>query len=276
MILLDGNLVSKVKLEELSLFIKSNNLLPSLCIIQIGENETSTRYIKNKIKKANEININSVWQKFEDNVNEEDVINYINQNHDKYDGLIVQLPLPKHLNKQKILDTIPLEKDVDGLSTKNMENFYKNNDNYFIPATAKAIETLLNFYKIDLIDKNIVVIGESNLVGKPTKHLLSKYSKNISSRNKRTGIYKSEEADILIVAAGYPLLIKEKDVKFDSVVVDVGINVCENNKIVGDVDFNNIKNKTKAISPVPGGVGPLTIIGLLENVIISCARKNNL
>ncbi len=265
MIILDGK---KIANEETSILKKQVSNLENklkLGIIQVGDNNESNKYIKNKINKANEIGIISNNIKLSPKISENELIQKVKEIQNEYDGIIVQLPLPDHINSQKVLDAINLDKDVDGLSTNNMNNFYSNKKPYYCPATARAIHLLLTHYDIDL-NKKIMVIGESNLVGKPIKKILAKYANYIESRNKKTGIKGSNDFDILIVAAGSPNLIKEKDVKENSVIIDVGINII-NNKIVGDVDFESVKNKVKAISPVPGGIGPLTVICLLKNLV---------
>lgn len=266
MIILDGKKVA----EQITFDLKKrvNNLIekPSFCIIQVGDIFESNKYIKNKIKKANEIGIKTEWKKFDSIIEENELIKNITNIQKKFDGIIIQLPLPKNMNTQKVLDSIDIDKDIDGLTTKNMDKFYNDQKPFFCPATARAIFVLLNFYKINL-NKKIMVIGESNLVGKPTKKLLSKFCKKIESRNKLTGIEGSEFYDIIIVAAGSPNLIKSNNVKRNAIIVDVGINTLDNKKVIGDVDFDDVKDKIKAISPVPGGVGPLTVICLLMNLI---------
>lgn len=273
-LLLDGKKIAQQKTKELRNRVNNLQKKPILCIVQVGDLFESNKYIKNKIKKANELNILTKLEKLNIDIKEEDLITFIQDKIKQKlcDGLIVQLPLPNHINKQNVLDAVELEYDIDGLSSNNMNNFYNDKDTCFIPATSRAIMLLLNFYKINLTNKNIVVVGESNLVGKPTKHILSKYTSNISSRNIKTGIYDTNKADILVVAAGSPFLIKENDVKKNSVIIDVGINTLDNNKVVGDVDFESVKNKVFAISPTPGGVGPLTVISLLENLIEKCEK----
>ena len=266
MLILDGK---KVALEETKKLKDRVSLLknkPKLGIIQVGNLSESNKYISNKIKKANEIGINSEWIKYDKNITENELLSKINDIKNNFDGLIVQLPLPSHINKQLILNSIDLDKDIDGLSEKNMNNFYNDIQPNFCPATARAIFLLLESYKVNL-NQNIMIIGESNLVGKPIKKLLSKFAKNIESRNKESGIAGSNLFDILVVAIGDPNFIKSKDVKQNSIIVDVGITITKNNEILGDVDFNDVKDKVFAISPVPGGVGPLTVICLLKNLI---------
>lgn len=266
MTILDGKLVSEKILDQLKKKVSKLKRKPTFAIIQVGDLEESNKYIKNKLLKASKVGIVSSHFKFEEKISESDLINKINKIKKDYDGIIVQLPLPNHINSQNVLDAIDLDKDIDGLSSKNMNNFYNDMQPHFCPATARAVLCLLQHYKINLNQK-ILVIGESNLVGKPTKKLLSKFTQQIESRNINTGISNSEEFDILIVAAGSPKLIKKENVKKNAIVVDVGITILDNKKLQGDVDFDDVKNKVLAISPVPGGVGPLTVVCLLMNLI---------
>ena len=276
MILLDGKKVAAQKTIELQQRINVLKQKPVCVIIQVGDLFESNKYIANKIKKAQELGIEISLEKFNDlQISQTDLINYIENLINSHPfkshlGIIVQLPLPIDFDKQLILDTIDPTCDIDGLSTTNMNNFYQDQKSFMIPATAKAILTLLNAYQIELNNKKMMVIGESNLVGKPTKHLLKKYSNNVSSRNIDTGIKGSEYADFLVVAAGSAKLIKAENVKDQAVVVDVGINTLDNKKVVGDVDFEDVKDKVLAISPTPGGVGPLTVISLFENLVEKC------
>ena len=276
MILLDGKKVAAQKTIELQQRINVLKQKPVCVIIQVGDLFESNKYIANKIKKAQELGIEISLEKFNDlQISQTDLINYIENLINSHPfkshlGIIVQLPLPIDFDKQLILDTIDPTCDIDGLSTTNMNNFYQDQKSFMIPATAKAILTLLNAYQIELNNKKMMVIGESNLVGKPTKHLLKKYSNDVSSRNIDTGIKGSEYADFLVVAAGSAKLIKAENVKDQAVVVDVGINTLDNKKVVGDVDFEDVKDKVLAISPTPGGVGPLTVISLFENLVEKC------
>ena len=276
MILLDGKKVAAQKTIELQQRINVLKQKPVCVIIQVGDLFESNKYITNKMKKAQELGIRITLEKFNDpQISQTDLINYIENLINLHPlkshlGIIVQLPLPIDFDKQLILDTIDPTCDIDGLSTTNMNNFYQDQKPFMIPATAKAILTLLNAYQIELNNKKMMVIGESNLVGKPTKHLLKKYSNDVSSRNIDTGIKGSEYADFLVVAAGSAKLIKAENVKDQAVVVDVGINTLDNKKVVGDVDFEDVKDKVLAISPTPGGVGPLTVISLFENLVEKC------
>ncbi len=263
--ILDGKKVAEIESLKLKNIVSSLPNKPSLAIIQVGNLEESNKYINNKIKKANELGIIAQHIKFNENTKENEIIDYINRINSKYDGIIVQLPLPSNLNKKRILDSIDPFKDVDCCNSINLNKFY-NDETLFIPTTARAIKTLLDFYKIDIKNKKILVIGESDLVGKPTKKLLSLFSSHVDSTNKKIGIAHANNYDILIVAAGSPKLIKKNNVKNQAIIIDVGITI-KDNKIYGDVDFDDVKNIVQAISPVPGGVGPLTVICLMKNLI---------
>lgn len=265
--ILDGKKVANEESKILKSAIQKLKKTPKLCIVQVGNIYESNKYIKNKIKKAKEVGIKTEWIKENFEINESDLIKKINNIKNNFDGIIVQLPLPSHINTQNVLDVIDLDKDVDGLSTLNMNNFYENKKPFFVPATARAILLMCEYYKLDLKNKKIMIIGESNLVGRPTKRLLSHYTNSIESRNKETGISGSENYDVLIVATGNPNLIKKENIKEGAIVIDVGINILDNQKIVGDVDYNDVYNKVHAITPVPGGIGPLTVICLLKNLV---------
>ena len=264
--ILDGKKVAEIESLKLKNIVSSLPKKPSLAIIQVGNLEESNKYINNKIKKANELGITTQHIKFDENIKENEIINYINQINPKYDGIIVQLPLPSNLNKKRILDSIDTSKDVDWCNSINLSKFYNDDNPLFIPATARAIKILLDFYEIDIKNKKILVIGESDLVGKPTKKLLSYFSSHVDSTNKKIGISHANDYDVLIVAAGSPKLIKKNNVKNQAIIIDVGLTI-QDNKMYGDVDFEDVKDIVQAISPVPGGVGPLTVICLMKNLV---------
>jgi methylenetetrahydrofolate dehydrogenase (NADP+)/methenyltetrahydrofolate cyclohydrolase len=263
--ILNGIKVASIIEKKLKEKIKKNNLKPKLLIIQVGENKASNKYINFKMKKAFQINIEAIKLKYSKNIDEEKLINKIKKNAKNVDGLIVQLPLPKKYDTKKILNAIPLEKDVDGLNPKN---------NLITPATARGVMDLLFYYKINLKNKKVSVVGKSYLVGKPIAKLCLKNGANVKVHDKLTGLIGSEKADILIVAAGQKNLIKNQNIKKNVVIIDVGINVLTNKKIVGDVDRKSVGKKPSAISPVPGGVGPMTVISLFSN-LIDILNKNN-
>ncbi|MGL5617889.1 MAG: bifunctional 5,10-methylenetetrahydrofolate dehydrogenase/5,10-methenyltetrahydrofolate cyclohydrolase [Metamycoplasmataceae bacterium] len=267
MLILNGKKVSEKRLEILKSKISNFKVKPKMTIIQVGDIFESNKYIGIKMQIAMEIGIISKHIKLDEGIEQEELIQLIKNECKETDGLIVQLPLPKNLNKQAILDTVDFHKDIDGLSQRNQDLLYQNQE-CIIPATAKAIVSLLIAYDIDVRGKQVGVIGESNLVGKPTKKLLNKMGAIVTSFNIDTGIKNSEKADILIVAAGSPNLIKAENIKVNAIIVDVGVSRVNGfDKIYGDVDFESVKNKASAISPNIGGVGPLTVVSLLENLV---------
>lgn len=281
MLLLDGKRLAILKTQELQARISKLHYQPTCHIIQVGNLFESNKYIRNKMAKAQELGIAITLAQFADpTISEAALISHIHtklqtSSRRSHLGIIVQLPLPEHISKQRVLDAIASECDIDGLSQANMDNFYKNQP-AMIPATARAVLMLLQAYKINLVNQRIVVVGESNLVGRPTKHLLSRFTPFISSRNRASGLHGCEQADVLVVAAGSPHLIQPEHVKRGATVVDVGINTLDNHKVVGDVDFAALQNHAGALSPTPGGVGPLTVISLFENLIEKCERAERL
>lgn len=256
--ILDGKKAAFEIENNLKNKLKNFDFKPKLIIIQVGKNKISKKYINIKLKKAFDIGVKAIHLKYSENILENKLIQEIKNWSKLVNGLIVQLPLPKNFNTQKILNSIPIEKDVDGL----------NGNNFLItPATAKGVIDLLAFYDIKLKNKNVSIVGESNIVGKPIASLCKKNGAFVKTYNKKTGILGTEKADILIVAAGQKNLIKKENIKKGVIIIDVGINVLTNKKIVGDVDRNSISNLPFAISPVPGGVGPMTVISLFTNLI---------
>lgn len=278
MILLDGKTYSKKLKEELKqevLMLKEQTgIIPGLAIVLVGENPASMIYVKNKVKTANSCGIFAEVLNVSEEITEEALIELVNSlnNNSKYHGIIVQLPLPRHINEQKIIDTVTEEKDVDGFGVINKGKLFSGL-NSIESATPKGIMKILNEYNIDLTGKNAVVVGRSNIVGKPMAMLLLNKNATVTICHSKTKNLKevTKNADILVVAIGKDRFIKENMVKDGAVVIDVGTNRV-NDKLYGDVDFENVKNKCSYITPVPGGVGPLTIISLLENTII--AYKN--
>ena len=267
MLILDGKILANQKLKFLEKQISTMKIKPQMSIIQVGDVFESNKYIGIKIKQANSIGVKTNHIKLNENIDQEELTSLIKKECKQTDGLIIQLPLPQHLDKQKLLNAVDSEKDIDGLSQKNHNMIYQNKECIF-PATAKAIISLLTFYNIPIKNQQIGIIGESNLVGKPTKELLKRMGGIVNSFNLETGIKNSEKADILIVAAGSPNLVKAENIKEGAIIVDVGVSRANlSNKIFGDVDFESVKNKAAAISPTVGGVGPLTVVSLLENLV---------
>ena len=266
---LDGKTLSNKIKSDIGGKIKKYLLKPTLAVIQIGDDEASNIYINSKKKACENVGINFIHEKFSSNVSEQEIINKIIElNNDTYvNGILIQLPIPKKLNEHKLLNLINKNKDVDGLTDINMGLLFKNNNN-LIPCTPQGIMKILEEYNIDLIGKHAVIVGRSNLVGKPLAMLLLQKNVTVTichSKTKDLGSF-TKQADILISAVGKKHLITKDMVKENSVVIDVGINRVDG-KLYGDVDFENVKDIVSYITPVPGGVGPMTVAMLLSNVL---------
>ena len=261
----------KKKVVELK---SSYNAIPGLTVILVGEDLPSKIYVKNKEKSAIEVGINSEVLRYSDNVEEQVVLNKIKElnKNDKVSGILVQLPLPKHINKRKVIETIDPKKDVDGLHPVNVGNL-SSGYNSTIPCTPLGCYLLIKNTEKNLNGKHAVIIGRSNLNGKPMTQLLLKENCTVTITHSKTKDLKSEcsRADIIVVAVGRPKLVKGDWVKKGAIVIDVGINKTDNG-LVGDVDFDEVSKVAKAITPVPGGVGPMTIACLLNNTV-ECFKK---
>jgi len=269
--IIDGKKVSEEIKTNIALEVSKLEIKPCLVVIQIGDDEASNVYVKAKEKACNLVGMNFKHIKFDNNTLESEIIDKIIElNNDKLvNGIIVQLPIDKKYNVEKILNTIDKDKDVDGLTDINCGLLFKEKDG-LTPCTPLGIIKLLEYYNIDLESKHVVVVGKSNLVGKPLSMLLLKKGATVTvchSKTKDLSIH-TKNADILIVAVGKKHLITEDMVKDNSVIIDVGINRIDG-KLYGDVDFDNIKDKVSYITPVPGGVGPMTVSMLLNNVLIN-------
>ena len=250
------------------------NLIPSLTVILVGEDAPSKIYVRNKEKSAIEVGINSEVIRYPENLEEKVLLDKIKElnNNDKVSGILVQLPLPKHINKNKIIETINHKKDVDGFHPMNVGNLSSGYDSS-IPCTPLGCILLIKQVEKDLSGKHAVVIGRSNLNGKPMTQLLLKENCTVTITHSKTKDLKNEclRADIIIAAVGIPNLVKADWVKKNAIVIDVGINKTDSG-LVGDVDFDEVSKVAKAITPVPGGVGPMTIACLLKNTI-ECFKK---
>ncbi len=269
-IILDGKKLKNQLTPGLKKKISGLKIKPKLVIIQIGNLKESNAYIKKKIIFAQKIGAETVHKRYPEKVREEEVVTDISKyNSDpKVHGIMVQLPIPKKLNTSHIIETINPRKDVDGLTSENTKSLFDNAET-FLPAATQGIMTLLRHYKINLLGKKVVIVGESTLVGRPTSlAFLNKratvtichtYTKNLTEETKR--------ADILVVAVGKPHLIGRNHVSRGQVVIDVGITVTKNGDVVGDVNYEEVKDIVKAITPVPGGVGPMTVFSLFENLV---------
>ena len=271
--IIDGKKEAATLREEIKKEINSiktkTNKVPGLTVILIGEFVPSLIYVRNKEKKSKEVGINSNVIKYPKNVTEEEVLKKISELNKSKDvsGILVQLPLPDQINKEKIINSIDPSKDVDGFNPINVGNLASGNE-AIIPCTPLGCLMLLKKIENNLSGKHAVIIGRSNLNGKPMAQLLLRENCTVTITHSKTKNLKEEclKADILIAAVGVANLVKKDWVKDGSIVIDVGINQ-NGDKIVGDVSFEEVKNKVKAITPVPGGVGPMTIACLLKNTL---------
>jgi len=274
MTLLNGKEVSQKIVDTLkskiSVYIDSGSRTPRLDIILVGEDFASKKYVDMKIKRAEEIGIKAVLHKFESSVSTEDIITEIKElNSDKrVDGVMVQLPLPKEINTDLVLESIDCSKDVDGLTSINLGKLFKNNPSAIAPATAKGILKLLEEYKIQIDGSKVVVIGRSDIVGLPTAAVLQNSNATVTVCHSHTKNLKDicKQADILVVGIGKAEYIDKGYVKEGATVIDVGTNRGRDDKLVGDVKFGSVKKVAEYITPVPGGVGPMTISSLLLNL----------
>ena len=260
---------------------------PGLAVVQVGNVAASSVYVNAKTKSAKEVGIEVFDHHLEESISQNELLSLIDKLNKQKDvnGILVQLPLPKHINEQKILDSINPAKDADGFHPLNVGKLSiasNNDENLLIPCTPYGCLIMLKKCNIDLVGKNAVVVGRSNIVGKPMAQLLIKESCTVTVAHSKTQNLEevSRNADILVAAVGRPLMIKGNWIKEGAVVIDVGINRIEleangerKTKLVGDVDFIEVEKKASAITPVPGGVGPMTIACLLRNTLI--AFKNS-
>ena len=274
--IIDGKKIAenlRIKLKKEIEQLPASQIRPGLTVILIGDDSASQIYVRNKEKFAQEVGIRSKILKFDNTITEQNLIKEIHKlNSDtSVHGILVQLPLPNHINSRKIISEIDPGKDVDGFHPVNVGNLSAGNE-ALVPCTPYGCYLLLKEVVSDLSGLHAVIIGRSNINGKPMAQLLLKEDCTVTIAHSKTKNLKQLclTADILVAAAGKAHMVKSDWVKSDCVVIDVGINRLEENgnkKIVGDVDFENIKNKVKAITPVPGGVGPMTISCLLNNTL---------
>ncbi|AYJ80670.1 bifunctional methylenetetrahydrofolate dehydrogenase/methenyltetrahydrofolate cyclohydrolase [Aliarcobacter cryaerophilus ATCC 43158] len=274
MVLLDGKMLSaKIKEEvkvEVTQIVKDKNITPGLAVILVGNDAASATYVASKAKACKDAGIYSVVHEMPESITQEELLDTINMmnNNPKLDGILVQLPLPKHIDTTIVLESINPLKDVDGFHPYNVGRMVSNLDS-FLSATPFGVMRMFEEHNISLSGKNVVVIGSSDIVGKPMASLLINKKATVTVCNSRTVDLKSHtlRADIIIIAVGVPFLLKADMVKDGAVVIDVGINRLENGKLVGDADFEGLKDKCSHLTPVPGGVGPMTIAMLLKNTI---------
>ena len=274
MVLLEGKILSaKIKEEvkvEVTQIVKEKNITPGLAVILVGNDAASATYVASKAKACKDAGIYSVVHEMPESITQEELLETINMmnNNPKLDGILVQLPLPKHIDTTTVLEAINPLKDVDGFHPYNVGRMVSNLDS-FLPATPFGVMRMFEEHNIELSGKDVVVIGSSDIVGKPMASLLINKKATVTVCNSRTKDLKAHtsKADIVIIAVGVPYLLKEDMVKDGAVVIDVGINRLDTGKLVGDADFEGLKNKCSHLTPVPGGVGPMTIAMLLKNTI---------
>jgi len=281
------NLRNELKEEIDDLKIKTGKV-PGLAVVQVGNVAASSVYVKAKTKSAKEVGIEVFDHHLPEETTEEELLKIVNtlNNQDNVNGILVQLPLPKNINEQLVLDSIHPDKDADGFHPLNVGKLSiasHNDENLLIPCTPYGCLIMLKGLGVNLSGKNAVVIGRSNIVGKPMAQLLLKESCTVTIAHSRTKNIEEvcKKADIVIAAVGRPKMVKGDWIKKDAVVIDVGINRIKSevegeikNKLVGDVDFDEASKNASAITPVPGGVGPMTIACLLRNTTIAFKNKN--
>ena len=277
MTLLDGKKVAKEIQNKLQVKIDSLPVKPGLCIIMVGSNPESLIYVNMKLKKCKEMNINTFFFNFNEDETEETILNKINEmNIDiNVHGILVQLPLPKHLNTNSILSTISKDKDVDGFNSYNAGLLFQNKKPLFTPCTPKGCITLLDYYNIPIKGIDITIIGCSNLVGLPLSMMLLHRGATVTICHEDTIDVKSNclKSDMVIACCGVPKLVKGDWITDDTIIIDIGTNKDKLNKLVGDVDFDKVIDKCSYITSVPGGIGPMTIMMVIKQTVESCVRR---
>ena len=279
--IIDGKLVAasvKQRLIAEVTRLKNNNIYPCLAVILVGEDPASQVYVRNKQKACNEIGITSKQFNLAADFGQEELLNliYSLNDNDEVNGILVQLPLPEGYDEKAILDAISPNKDVDAFHPNNVGKIMIG-DYDFLPCTPAGIMELLSYYDIDITGKECVVVGRSNIVGKPMSMLLLHKNGTVTTAHSKTADLASvcRRADVLVAAVGRPNFITENMIKDGAVVIDVGINRV-NGKLCGDVDFKTVSNKASWITPVPGGVGPMTIAMLMQNTVTAAKLHSNI
>ena len=276
----DGKMISQKRKDELKekidLLKEEGKRIPKLTVILVGDNPASQTYVRNKDRGCAYVGMLSEIIRLDASIREDELIEVIEKlNHDhSVDGILVQLPLPSHIHEEKILDLIDPTKDVDGFHPSNVAKLLLGQDG-LVPCTPKGMMVLLDEIHYDLTGKEVVVVGRSNIVGKPVSLLCLQRNATVTIAHSRTKNLKEvcQRADVLIAAIGKAKFFNKEYVKEGAVVLDVGINRDENNKLCGDVDFDDVKDFVSYITPVPGGVGPMTIAMLLENTLQAYLKR---
>ena len=268
--IIDGKSLSEKILNNLKTEIEQKNYKPTLAVILVGNNPASEVYVSVKEKACNKLGIKSILIKLDQNITEQELLNEISKlNSDKdVDGILVQLPLPEHIDNNKIINAISPDKDVDGFTLYNTGCILSGQNPYCYPCTPKGIIRLLDEYNIEIEGKNVVIIGRSNIVGKPVAQMLLNRNATVTICHSKTQNLQehTKKADILIAAVGKPYFVTSDMVKENAVVIDVGISRVDG-KLKGDVNFEDVSKIASYITPVPKGVGPMTISSLMENTL---------
>ena len=279
--IIDGKTISQnikthIK-EEVDSLKQHQKRVPQLAVILVGNNPASLTYIKNKEKACAYVGFDSLKINLDEHTSEQELLDYVERlNHDdKVDGILVQLPLPSHIDENKIINAINPLKDVDGFHPVNISNLFLGNKT-LLPCTPYGMMVMLQSIGYDLEGKEVVVVGRSNIVGKPVALLALQKHATVTIAHSRTRNLKelTKRADVLIQPFGQPKFFDESYIKEGAIVLDVGMNRDENNKLCGDVDFESCQDKALAITPVPGGVGPMTIAMLLTNTLEAYKQRN--
>ncbi|OPA79740.1 bifunctional methylenetetrahydrofolate dehydrogenase/methenyltetrahydrofolate cyclohydrolase FolD [Campylobacter pinnipediorum] len=278
--ILDGKISSanaKEQIKHETEVLKNIGVEPALAVILVGENKASQTYVASKEKACIQTGIKSIIHRLPESTTQSELLALINVLNldDGVDGILVQLPLPKHIDTNTVLENIRCDKDVDGFHAINVGKLASGFKDGFVPCTPLGIMNMLNEYNIDPAGKNAVIIGRSNIVGKPMASLLLNANATITITHSKTKNLKEicKNADIIVAAIGKPNFVTKDMVKDGAIVIDVGINRLDDGSLCGDVDFKNVAEKTSYITPVPGGVGPMTIAMLLKNTIKSTQNR---
>ncbi|RLJ69844.1 methylenetetrahydrofolate dehydrogenase (NADP+)/methenyltetrahydrofolate cyclohydrolase [Hydrogenivirga caldilitoris] len=279
-IILDGKALSQKLREELrkevESYVSAGYRKPGLAVVLVGDDPASQVYVKNKINACEKVGIESFFYKLDKSILTEELLDVIAElnSRDEIDGILIQLPLPSQIDQGEVILAIHPDKDVDGFHPENMGKLVARMEDGFIPCTPLGIDLLLKHYDIELKGKDVVIVGAGFIVGRPLSLLMLWRDATVTVCHIHTRDLKKHTlgADILVSATGVPGLIKEDMVRDGAIVIDVGISKVDG-KIVGDVDFNKVKGKVSAITPVPGGVGPMTVTGLLMNTVKSYRKR---
>jgi len=274
--IIDGKQIAKDLRDSIKGKVKELDRAPGLAVILVGDDPASAVYVRNKDNACKEVGFYSEKINKSADITQEELLDEIKRlnNDDKIDGILVQLPLPSHLDANLVIETISPEKDVDGFHSENIGKLMQNKA-YLRPCTPKGVMTMLETTGIDLVGKNAVVVGASNIVGRPMAMELLNARATVTICNSKTQDLpgKIKQADIIVAAVGIPQMVQGDWIKAGAIVIDVGINRLDSGKLVGDVDFDSAKELASWITPVPGGVGPMTIATLLENTLTAFENR---